>query len=392
MAAPSVTVVAPINIAFIKYWGKRAGGEELILPTNDSFSITLSTSPFRTKTSIVLTDKVAEDSLWLNGEQVNVAASKRLQHVLQKVRATSPAHLAKLKAVMVSENNFPTAAGMASSAAGFCALSFGLVRVFQSTCDVSLLARIGSGSALRSAYGGFVRWQMGVKADGSDCVAQQFADHNHWPEMQVLCVVVKGKKKDVSSTKGMQMSVQTSPMMKERIEKIVPARMKAIMEAIKNRDFDTFAQISMEDSDDLQAVCRTTTPPLIYATDDSFAMIDLLRSYNAVSRRRVVGYTFDAGANCFVFTLKPNLPEVVALILHHFPTPPERCCFNDTTLLAAAQNVILPASCTPLINYPKRPLTWLLHSPVGSGPSVLPESESLIDAATLTPAPQRSKI
>ena len=57
------TVVAPINIAFIKYWGKRESGEQLILPTNDSFSITLATEPFRSKTTVVLSDKIAEDEL-----------------------------------------------------------------------------------------------------------------------------------------------------------------------------------------------------------------------------------------------------------------------------------------------------------------------------------------
>ena len=73
-----ITVYAPINIAFIKYWGKREGGEQLILPTNDSFSITLSTNMFRSKTSVVLSDKVEEDTLWLNGQKVDVQASPRL--------------------------------------------------------------------------------------------------------------------------------------------------------------------------------------------------------------------------------------------------------------------------------------------------------------------------
>lgn len=107
-AEPHVTVVAPINIAFIKYWGKREGGEHLILPTNDSFSITLSTEPFRSTTSVVLTSRVEHDILWLNGKMVEVAKNNRLVNVLATVRATCPLERAKLKAFVVSNNNFPT--------------------------------------------------------------------------------------------------------------------------------------------------------------------------------------------------------------------------------------------------------------------------------------------
>ena len=380
-----ITVAAPINIAFIKYWGKREGGEELILPTNDSFSITLSTEPFRSKTTVVLSDKLTEDELWLNGEKTDIA-NPRLQNVLGMVRATCPPQRAALKARIVSNNNFPTAAGMASSASGYCALACALVEVFQSTADRSLLSRIGSGSACRSAYGGFVKWLMGTKADGTDCIAQQYVPHSHWPEMNVLCAVVKGVKKDVSSTKGMQISLKTSPMMKPRTETIVPQRMEAVAEAIKNRDFESFVEITMLDSDDLQAVCRTSDPPIVYATEDSFAIIRLVHAYNAAKGKRVLAYTYDAGANAFLFTLDESLPEVVAMLLHHFPTPDDLCCFNRPDVLKAARGIELADNLKDLIgDYPKKELTYLLQSPVGSGPTVLDKSESLVDLETLEP-------
>jgi diphosphomevalonate decarboxylase len=386
-----ITVAAPINIAFIKYWGKRKGGETLILPTNDSFSITLSTDPFRSKTSIVLTDKLEHDELWLNGAKSDIAANPRLVNVLQTVRQTCPAELAKLKAFIVSENNFPTAAGMASSASGFCALASALVRVFQSTADVSELSRIGSGSACRSAYGGFVKWLMGTKDDGSDCIAQQFVDENYWPEMQVLCAVVKGHQKDVSSTKGMQLSVETSPMMPDRINHIVPQRMAKVSEAVKNRDFASFAEITMTDSDDLQAVCKTTTPEIVYATEDSFTMIKLVRAYNEAKGRKTLTYTFDAGPNCFMFTLKDDLVEVIAMLLHYWPTAKEHCCFNDRALFDKAQQVVLPENLKNLLGagYQPKPYTFLLQSPVGKGPTVLDEKESLIDKEHLKPKPDQ---
>lgn len=379
MSENSITVVAPINIAFIKYWGKREGGETLILPTNDSFSITLSTKPFRSKTSVYLTDKLKGDELWLNGAKSDFASTPRLTNVLEAVRATCPPDRAALKAFIISENNFPTAAGMASSASGYCALAFALVNIFKSTADVSVLSRIGSGSACRSAYGGFVKWHMGSNADGSDCLAKQFVDHSYWPEMNVLCAVLKGAKKDISSTKGMQLSLQTSPMMKDRIEVIVPARMDEISEAVKARNFDKFAEITCIDSDDLQAVCATTTPVVKYATDDSFAFIKLVHAYNKAKGKRVLAYTYDAGANCFLFTLKETLAEVVAMILHHWPTADNLMAFHDEGLLAAAKAVVLPDNCKNLIEHERKSLEYLLHSPVGEGPAVLDEADSLID-------------
>ncbi|RNF09840.1 diphosphomevalonate decarboxylase [Trypanosoma rangeli] len=375
MAALEATVEAPINIAFIKYWGKREGGEELILPVNDSFSITLATQPLRSKTSVALRDDLDRDTLILNGKQSDIQSNPRVQSVLAHVRNSCPEELKSKRVYIVSENNFPTAAGMASSASGYCALAAALVRVFKSTANVSMLARLGSGSACRSALGGFVVWHKGVKPDGSDSVATQFVDENHWPEMQVLCAVLQGEKKDTSSTAGMQQSLRTSPLMPERITTTVPERMRVVSEAIKAKDFSTFAEIAMRESDDLQEICATTLPRIQYATEDSYAMIRLVRAYNAKRGSPNLAYTFDAGANCFLFVLKRNLPEAVAVLMQHFPTPYERFCFNDAALLREAQGAVAPSDCRDLIDYPKKPLVMLLQSPVGAGVRYLAGAE-----------------
>eukprot|EP00658_Telonema_sp_P-2_P059903 TRINITY_DN4898_c0_g1_i1.p1 TRINITY_DN4898_c0_g1~~TRINITY_DN4898_c0_g1_i1.p1 ORF type:complete len:318 (-),score=142.95 TRINITY_DN4898_c0_g1_i1:195-1148(-) len=289
---------------------------------------------------------------------------------------------------MCIRDSFPTAAGMASSASGYCALACALVRAFKSTADVSVLSRIGSGSACRSAYGGFVKWIMGNKADGSDCRAEQFVDNTHWPEMQVLCAVLKGEKKDISSTAGMQLSLKTSPLMKERIEKTVNERMATISECVANKDFEKFAEITMLDSDNLQEICRTTEPRIQYATEDSYAVIKLVHAFNKAKGRRVLAYTYDAGANAFLFTLKKDLPEVVAMLTQHFPTPESSFCFNDAQLAEQVKTVKLDESCMNLIDYPKKSFELLLQSPVGAGPTELAATESLIDLSAETPAPK----
>lgn len=104
----------------------------------------------------------------------------------------------------------------------------------------------GSGSACRSVYGGFVRWTMGARDDGADSVASQVAPADHWPEIQILILVVNAGKKGVSSTSGMQTSCKTSALIGERAKTVVPARMKAMEEAIHARDFEAFGKLTMQ--------------------------------------------------------------------------------------------------------------------------------------------------
>ena len=126
-----VTCSAGVNIAVIKYWGKR--DEKLILPINSSISATLSQDDLCTTTSILASPRLTEDRLWLNGKEAPIDGD-RTQAVLREIRARAqpmrragkvaiPAEkLRTYKVHIVSHNNFPTAAGLASSASGFATL------------------------------------------------------------------------------------------------------------------------------------------------------------------------------------------------------------------------------------------------------------------------------
>lgn len=96
----------------------------------------------------------------------------------------------KWKIHICSINNFPTAAGLASSAAGYACLSAALAKLYKVNDDISAIARTGSGSACRSVFGGFVRWYMGVDAEGIDSIAKQIVPASHWPEMRIIILVV----------------------------------------------------------------------------------------------------------------------------------------------------------------------------------------------------------
>ncbi len=120
-----VTAQAPVNIAVIKYWGKR--DEALILPLNSSLSTTLNMADLCTTTTVMASDKFTQDRLWLNGKEENLN-TPRMQKCISELLDRSP--LVKKDEQgkrfyfhICSVNNFPTAAGLASSASGFACLS-----------------------------------------------------------------------------------------------------------------------------------------------------------------------------------------------------------------------------------------------------------------------------
>lgn len=303
-----------------RYWGKRDA--KLNLPTNSSISVTLSQADLRTLTTASCSTAFTEDSLTLNGEVSDISGA-RTQACFRELRArraaleaadSSLAKLSPMKLKIVSENNFPTAAGLASSAAGFAALVRAIADLYQlpdSPSDLSLVARQGSGSACRSLFGGYVAWRMGDKADGSDSKADLVAEASHWPNMRAIILVASAAKKGVSSTSGMQQTVATSGLFQERISKIVPANMDLMEDAVKNRDFAKFAEVSMRDSNSFHACCADTYPPIYYMNDVSRAAVRAVEAINAKAGKTVAAYTFDAGPNCVVYYLEENKQEVL---------------------------------------------------------------------------------
>ncbi|KAM6223165.1 diphosphomevalonate decarboxylase [Rhynchocyon petersi] len=322
-----VTSTAPVNIAVIKYWGKR--DEALILPLNSSLSVTLHQDQLKTTTTAAISKDFTEDRVWLNGVEMDVE-QPRLQSCLREIhrlarkrRSTddkdAPPLSLSYKVHVASENNFPTAAGLASSAAGYACLAYTLARVYGVEAELSEVARRGSGSACRSLYGGFVEWRMGERADGKDSIAQQVAPESHWPELRVLILVVSAEKKFVGSTAGMQTSVETSALLQYRAAAVVPARMAEMIQYIRQRDFPGFGQLTMKDSNQFHATCLDTFPPISYLTDTSRRIMHLVHRFNSHHGQTRVAYTFDAGPNAVIFTLEDTVAEFVAAVTHCFP-------------------------------------------------------------------------
>ncbi|XP_068616908.1 diphosphomevalonate decarboxylase [Brachionichthys hirsutus] len=373
-----VTCSAPVNIAVIKYWGKRH--EELILPINSSLSVTLHQDQMKTTTTVATSRSFLEDRIWLNGVEEDVT-HPRLQSCLREIRrlarkrrndcdpnldSTSLSH----KVHICSVNNFPTAAGLASSAAGFACLVYTLAQVFGVEAELSGIARQGSGSACRSLYGGFVRWIMGQKEDGMDSLAQQVEPETHWPELRILVLVVSADKKAVGSTSGMQTSVQTSCLLKHRAESVVPERMVEMTAAIRRKDFAAFAELTMKDSNQFHATCLDTYPPIFYLNHVSQKVISLVHRYNRHYGETRACYTFDAGPNAVIFTLQQHLPEFVQVVHNFFPPETNGGRFVQGLLVG---HVALSEELKQAIDLEPTPkgISYIISTKAGPGPCVV---------------------
>ena len=234
--------------------------------------------------------------------------------------------------------------------------------------------------------GGFVAWEQGVKADGTDSFAVQVAPREHWPDLHALIIVVSDDKKGTSSTAGMQRTVETSELLQHRIRHVVPARMTAISDAIKAKDFDSFAKITMQDSNQFHAVALDTDPPIFYMNDVSRAIIALIVEYNRASVSTGGGlkaaYTYDAGPNAVIYAPQQNIREIVNLILAYFP---QSQAFKDPFGLFGSSNgqpgeLPLPLGFNPLVakEFGFDAVKNLIHTRVGDGPRILGNEEALL--------------
>mmetsp|Transcript_24694 Transcript_24694/g.54583 ORF Transcript_24694/g.54583 Transcript_24694/m.54583 type:complete len:419 (+) Transcript_24694:76-1332(+) len=331
------TVSAPTNIACVKYWGKAS--VEHNTPINSSVSVTLDQSDLRAVTTASASKSFPTDRLWLNGtEEDGAATSKRFRACVDGVRRLATDRIdpdtgavvvkaedwTTMNVHVASYNTFPTAAGLASSAAGYAALVAALAKLFNAKesypGELTAIARQGSGSACRSLYGGFVAWrQGGAKEDWSDSIAEQVAPETHWPEIRAIILVVSDAKKDTSSTAGMSTSVQTSKLLSYRASDVVAPRMVAIERAWHNKDFETFGRITMADSNQFHATCLDTYPPIFYMNDVSRSIIRAVHAYNEWAGEVRAAYTFDAGPNAVLYTLDAYAVEVCALMLKFYP-------------------------------------------------------------------------
>ncbi|MGL4855213.1 MAG: diphosphomevalonate decarboxylase, partial [Lentisphaeria bacterium] len=298
----SATAFAPSNIALCKYWGKRQ--RELNLPVNSSLSISL--GEYGTSTTIKVIDSKF-DEIFLNGNQINNNDSfaKKIIDFIDLLRQNID-----FSVRVNTINNIPTAAGLASSASGFAALTLAINELLSlelSNKELSMLARLGSGSASRSIYDGFVVWNRGEREDGLDSFAEKL--NFSWPGLCIgLCTIVNAQK-SISSRDGMNRTVESSFLYQSWASQ-AEHDILLIKDAILKQDFVLLGSTAEHNSLSMHATMISAFPPVIYWTPESLAMINKIHLLR--SKGLPLYFTMDAGPNIKLLFMKENEAEVLA--------------------------------------------------------------------------------
>lgn len=308
------TCRAGSNIAFIKYWGVAGSGEDLNIPLNNSISMTLADA--HTTTTVAWDGCVClpEDTVVIDGVQLEGGPAERIVAHLDRLRALAGV---PYKARVVSNNNFPMASGIASSASGFAALTVAgaaALGLRLNATRLSAVARQASGSASRSLFGGFVEWERGWGRGESESsslldtrsVAHQMYDENHWALRDVIAIVSAGAKR-VSSSSGHRLAA-TSPLNAARTQ-CVREWLKTVRRAIAERDFSLLGPVLELDALAMHGVMMTSTPSLLYWQPGTLQVLQAVRSWRE-DEGVPVYFTIDAGPNVHLICEADSASEV----------------------------------------------------------------------------------
>jgi diphosphomevalonate decarboxylase len=329
----SAIAMSCANIAFVKYWGNRDA--RLRLPLNGSISMNL--AGLNTRTRVTFRPEQERDILNLNTRPVAGKALERVSALLDLVRDMAGF---RLNAEVVSENNFPTGAGIASSASAFAALALAASRaagLALSEAELSRLARRGSGSAARSIPAGYVEWQAGET--DRDSYAFSIAPPEHWALVDLVAVVQAGEK-PVGSSEGHALA-GASPLQLARVQD-APQRLSRCRRAILERDFTSLAGLVELESNLMHAVMMTSSPPLFYWEPVSLELMKMIPHWRLAGLP--VCYTLDAGPNVHVICLaeaeqaiRRQLEQVKGInrILRATPGGPARLIEKETPAVEA---------------------------------------------------------
>jgi diphosphomevalonate decarboxylase len=306
----TATAVACANIALIKYWGKR--DVSLNLPAVGSISLTL--EALKTNTHVAFDSNLDRDNLVINGKQAVEYQQKRIEKFLNIIREKTGS---RYYAEITSSNNFPTGAGLASSASGFAALSMACTHALgfnMSKKDLSKVSRRGSGSAARSIFGGFVEMQKGKDLSGNDDFALQLASKEYW-DLRLLVLITSAEEKKIGSTEAMNLTAKTSPYYEDWIESS-SGDLDDMRDAIRKKDFEKLGDLAEFSAMKMHALTLSSRPPVLYWNSKTLELIEQVKKLRQEGFQAY--YTIDAGPQVKVITL----PDHIETLTKHFKSLP----------------------------------------------------------------------
>ena len=311
---------APSNIALVKYWGKRDALRQW--PANDSLSMTLEGA--RTETSAAAMADAAEDRVTFGGELLAETDPKR-QRVVAHLDFLRTTVGATSRLAIDTRNTFPAGSGIASSASGFAALTIAATAALTASDDFSALAaagfdrtalarlaRLGSGSAARSIYGGYVHWQAGETGDDQR-VTQVLAQGDF--DLGDVIAIVSAAEKPVSSSKAHAFA-WSSPLFATRLSG-VDERLTRVEAALRARDFSALGREAEAEALEMHAVIMTATPSVNYLAAATRDVLAWVREERAAGRFEAY-FTLDAGPNVHILTRAADATRVANALRARF--------------------------------------------------------------------------
>ncbi len=261
------TAKAPSNIAFIKYWGVY--DPNLRIPSNSSISMNL--DKLHTVTTVEFRKNLRADEITIDGV-IDKKNSARVSEHLDRLRNIAGV---KTKAIVVSKNNFPRSTGLSSSASGFAALTLaGASSLGLELCqkDLSIIARLGSGSSCRSIPDGFVEWHKGKSHSTS--YSESIYPKDYWGIVDIV-VIFEEKEKDFPTTESLR-NAGTSIFFDKRI-RMLGKKTADLKEAIRTKNFRKFGSIVEDEALEMHAVILTQKPSRIYLKPSTISVMNKVR-------------------------------------------------------------------------------------------------------------------
>lgn len=295
------------SLALLKYWGKIPNADNL--PATPSLAVTL--GGLHTDTSVRVSQS---DSVSVRGV---LQDSGRYEQFFDSLRSRLGV---SLRFEARSLNSFPTAAGLASSSSGFAALAGACVRSVGrklSVDELSEIARIGSVSAARSVFGGFVLLPAGARS------ARQIFEPAHWPELRIVVAVTHGGRKPLPTREAMGDSVR-SPYYGQWISES-QALLPDALEALAARDLEKLGEAARASYSMMHAALLAARPPVLYWLPATLALIHGCHEL----RRRGVGAweTIDAGPQVKILCREGDAGLVTAGVKEWVPGIETYLCF-----------------------------------------------------------------
>lgn len=308
-----VKYTSPSNIAIVKYWGKT----DIQIPLNPSLSFSLKHAVTQTSISYFFdsTNQGLDFSFYFEQEK-NEKFEQKVSIFFSRIMDLFP-WLNHYKLKIESQNTFPHSSGIASSASSYAALALCLGKIHQQitgvvlTCEeISNLARLGSGSACRSVFGGWNTWGEFAHEKSSNLHALHLLHahiHPSFADIQDTILIVSKDKKEVSSTAGHQL-MANHPYKNGRIQQ-ANKHLITLIEVLKNGDWNGFIEVAESEALSLHALMMSSNPSYTLLLPNSIKIVQLIREFREQNKIPVC-FTIDAGPNIHVLYPAQNKKEV----------------------------------------------------------------------------------